>query len=449
MLLLQLLLLPPPFASSSSDIVWTGGDHGVKVTVASNGSYSVSVGGSMWLGGSANSSVGSLAAPFALRGVRTVQGTQARLGAFTGAEISLSSSAPARATVSAHRDCGPLEHDVDYHGNDLRFVANITDPAVCCALCVADKACAGFSLMGAADKKTPWARRCYLKSSMVKGEKFKTHVSAKVPGRTPAPAPPSPSPGPGPPSGPPAPPLPAGTTIALLFTIKYFAAVDLFLFEQLWPDGLELQYTTRRGLLAAFPNFDATTAVAAGLSGVTWSGEMSGGDVCHAAGGDNQRGSASCITMGGSKAASGFGEGADGPLVLLQPTTTSNSGNGDETIVFSAFDKFGHQRSQASGGKVGWGFDLSVAPAAKTLPKAYNSSLALHGGKGGVNMIMRSWGRIMQTGHGTVRKTGTVEDALTYRVGYWTDNVAYYGPKESYCIRAQTLVLHAPRSIMH
>ena len=80
------------------------------------------------------------------------------------------------------------------------------------------------------------AKRCYLKASMAHGQKFKTHISAKIPGRTPgmclsysdlcereecrvcplflaismgtsemlavtAPAPPSPGPGPAPPPG--------------------------------------------------------------------------------------------------------------------------------------------------------------------------------------------------------------------------------------------------------
>jgi hypothetical protein len=39
-----------------------------------------------------------------------------------------------------------------------------------------------------------------------------------------------------------------------VLTVKYFGAADLFLFEQTWPDGLALEYTSRAGLAAAFPN---------------------------------------------------------------------------------------------------------------------------------------------------------------------------------------------------
>ena len=131
--------------------------------------------------------------------------------------------------------------------------------------------------------------------------------------------------------------------------------------------------------------------------------------------------------MGGSKAASGFGEGSDAPLVLLD-SAAKNATAASEAIVLSPFDMFGHQRSQKTlgpKGTVGWGPDLSLAPAAKSLPKGYNSSCALFGGTGGVNHVMHEWGQAMQTAYGTKRKTGTAQDSLTAKVGYWTDNVAF------------------------
>ena len=81
------------------------------------------------------------------------------------------------------------------------------------------------------------------------------------------------------------------------------------------PEGLALEYTSRQGLAAAFPRFDLPTTSA--LSAITWSGEMSGGDVCYG-GGTNL-----CAAMGGSKAASGFGEGSDAPLVLFDAANAS------------------------------------------------------------------------------------------------------------------------------
>ena len=55
----------------------------------------------------------------------------------------------------------------------------------------------------------------------------------------------------------------------------------------------------------AWSSYLCLFASTSALSAITWSGEMSGGDVCYA-GGTNL-----CAAMGASKAASGFGEGAD------------------------------------------------------------------------------------------------------------------------------------------
>lgn len=399
--------------ANAAGVVWREGSKYVNVAVYSDGSYSVNIGDPTtvdaaasveWLKGGVNQTI---VAPVELTGVRTVHGSQGRLGAFSAVELSMASNS---SLAQPEASCGALEHNMDYHGNDIRFVNNITDPTRCCALCVADKACAGFSLMGAADAGKPWARRCYLKSAMVHGSEYETHTSAKVPGRTP-----SPSPGPTP--LPPAPPLPSGMVISLVFTIKYFAKLDLFLFEQKWPQGIELQYTTRSGLAAAFPLFD--TASASALSGITWSNEMSGGELCHA----GSKEAKPCMTMGGSKAASGFGEGNDAPLVLLNGSAAPTDSVG-HVLVLSAFDKFGHQRSRVIEDNLGWGPDLSLAPAAAALPKGYNSSAALFGGIGGVNHVMHEWGKTMQAAYGTQRKTATEDDALTSRVGYWTECAA-------------------------
>jgi hypothetical protein len=361
------------------------------------------MGSSEWLKGGVNQ---TLVAPLELTGIRTINGSQGLLGAFSAVELSVASK-PKTHLAEPEAQCSALEQNTDYHGNDIRFVDNITDPTKCCALCLAEKACAGFTLMGAADAGKPWAKRCYLKNDMTHGTKYNTHISAKIPGR-------KPSPPPGPPPPPPAPPLPAGMVISLAFTIKYFAELELFLFEQQWLDGLELRYTTHSGLAAAFPSFD--TGSTATLSAITWASEMSGGSICHA-------GAEPCVTIGGSKAASGFGEGNDAPLVLLNGSMPSSGSTAQPVIVLSPFDKFGHQRSQLiEGGRyLGWGPDLSLAPAATALPKGYNSSMALFGGVGGVNHVMHEWGKTMQAAYGTKRKTATPDDPLTSKVGYWTE----------------------------
>eukprot|EP01051_Picozoa_sp_SAG22_P004747 SAG22_NODE_262_length_13373_cov_11.716965_9_plen_444_part_00 len=414
--------------------IWTGGQKLARVAVMSNGSYSVSLGGSTLMVGEAAQTVAGT--PLALLSHSAVAGAHDKLGAFTGVAMTVGRAGEqaARAATGVEDPeggCGELEHDRDYAGNDIRFVDNVTDPAVCCALCAAEKTCAGFSLMGAADTGKLWARRCYLKCAMTKFHKFKTHISAKVPGRTPAPAPPSPGPHPGPaPPPPPGKPLPPGVPLSLVLTVKYFEATDLFLFEQAWPDGLELQYTGRAGIAAAFPNFELSAAKLPALSAITWSGEMSGGEVCVAAsapGGDDAGGQV-CATIGGSKAASGFPEDRDAPLVLHDAAAAAAAPETAPVVVLSPFDMFGHQRSAAGAGSgggatLGWGPDLGLAPAAMALPSGYNSTCALFGGSGGVNHVMHQWGAAMQKGHGTAR---VAADPLTTRVGYWTDNVAFY-----------------------
>ena len=112
--------------------------------------------------------------------------------------------------------------------------------------------------------------------------------------------------------------------------------------------------------------------------------------------------------------------GNDAPLVLLNGSASSTD-SAAHVVVLSAFDKFGHQRSQVIDDSLGWGPDLSLAPAAAALPKGCNSSVALFGGLGGVNHVMHEWGTMMQAAYGTRRKTATEEDALTSRVGYWTE----------------------------
>ena len=223
------LLLGGRGARADAAALWSAGSGATTVQAFADGTYTVSTAGAAdpRLSGGVNQTVALPAV--ALTGARTTSGTQGRLGAFTAVEFAVSSAGAAvGAAAGAPAKCGALEQDRDYGGNDIRFVDNVTEPAKCCALCLAEPKCAGYSLMGAADTGKPWAQRCYLKSAMLHAHPFKTHISAKIPGRAPAPAPAPP----GPPAPPPARPLPPHTVISLVFTIKYFQGLDLFLFEQ-------------------------------------------------------------------------------------------------------------------------------------------------------------------------------------------------------------------------
>jgi len=222
------LLLGGHGARIEAAALWSAGSGATTVQAFADGTYTVSTSSAAEprLRGGVNQTV---VAAVALTAARTTSGTQGRLGAFTAVEFAVSSAGAAvGAAAGAPAKCGALEQDRDYGGNDIRFVDNVTEPAKCCALCLAEPKCAGYSLMGAADTGKPWAKRCYLKSAMLYAHPFKTHISAKIPGRAPAPAPAPP----GPPAPAPARPLPPHTVISLVFTIKYFQGLDLFLFEQ-------------------------------------------------------------------------------------------------------------------------------------------------------------------------------------------------------------------------
>eukprot|EP01052_Picozoa_sp_SAG31_P008574 SAG31_NODE_436_length_15717_cov_5.420412_1_plen_1054_part_00 len=99
----------------------------------------------------------------------------------------------------------------DFAGNTLRCFAPMPlGLGDCCALCVADPACAGFSF---GPQGNTGHDACWLKSSDSGARHHRTHASASIPGRAPAPAPPPappspPSPAPKP-RMPPPPPMPA------------------------------------------------------------------------------------------------------------------------------------------------------------------------------------------------------------------------------------------------
>ena len=110
---------------------------------AARGTYTVSLGGAPWMTGEAAQTVAG--APLALLTHSAVSGTHDKLGAFTGVAMTVGRgkagseirAAAAAEPAGSRAGCGALEQDKDYAGNDIRFVDNVTDPAVCCGLCAA------------------------------------------------------------------------------------------------------------------------------------------------------------------------------------------------------------------------------------------------------------------------------------------------------------------------
>ena len=96
-----------------------------------------------------------------------------------------------------------LQADVDFRGNDLRYIDNITEFSPCCQLCAAEEDCTAWTWTGVTNIGTPsnhpvlsnpahhdipsnrsnpanppaWANRCYLKSSAAGAIAYAGHMS--------------------------------------------------------------------------------------------------------------------------------------------------------------------------------------------------------------------------------------------------------------------------------
>jgi hypothetical protein len=282
-------------------------------------------------------------------------------GSDTGSDAE---SLPHKIHDEPHTCPAQLEQNTDYQGNDIKFVSNITDPGVCCSLCVAEPKCVGFSLMGSADDKQKWAKRCYLKSAMPKSHKYNTHISAKIPGRQG----PTPAPAPGPDGHPTLPP-------------KMASAFPL------WSNPISSPPSS-------------TSTDTSWLGWLTWGGMFMG-------------------AKWGSNAGTG-GDESGGPIVLFD--TAAAHGDG---VMLSTFDE--HFTSQVS--ISGYGFAGGVSSNVATIAKGYTSSFLLCPGTGGVNSIVMNWGATLQLAFNATSSQGNelaAKDVVTTKLGYWTDNQAYY-----------------------
>eukprot|EP01045_Picozoa_sp_COSAG04_P001014 COSAG04_NODE_30_length_35898_cov_42.288053_13_plen_622_part_00 len=147
---------------------------------------------------------------------------------------------------------------------------------------------------------------------------------------------------------------PGEPLISLVFSIKHFPALDLILFEQRWPDGLDFAGANRTGLAAAFPRFDLAppatalvrqhrcfsiwslatrvlkTRTTVAQSAVSWRDEFSWGDICFA---DPQAKNCFAALVRDSFAASGFGEGVDAPLVLFNGSAVGKHDRSPTTLL--------------------------------------------------------------------------------------------------------------------
>merc|ERR1712196_379814 len=67
-----------------------------------------------------------------------------------------------------------------------------------------------------------------------------------------------------------------------------------------------------------------------------------------------------------------------------------------------------------------------IADAVDTVPKDYSTSFlwAPGGAETGVTGVVLNWGTTLQYAHSTERRAAY--DVVTTKLGYWTDNQAYY-----------------------
>lgn len=114
---------------------------------------------------------------------------------------------------------------------------------------------------------------------------------------------------------------------------------------------------------------------------------------------------------------SGFGGGQEGgPIVVFDVTARHGAG-----VVLSTFDEHFTCQLHLSG----YGFAGGISSTVTTIPRGYSTSFLFAMGSGGVTSIIMNWGKILQLAHNTSRKLATT-DVITTKLGYWTDNEAYY-----------------------
>ena len=132
-----------------------------------------------------------------------------------------------------------------------------------------------------------------------------------------------------------------------------------------------------------------------------------------------------------------FGAGSDGrvpgsgvPIVLFNASAPGSGGG----VMVSTFDehftsKCSVRMGSSAPGEFGCGIASDVA--LETLPAGYASTAMLRSGGGatageaGVTGVVLGWGAALRTLHNTSRAAVNA-DVVTTKLGYWTDNEAYY-----------------------
>jgi|EP01046_Picozoa_sp_COSAG06_P015634 hypothetical protein len=189
----------------------------------------------------------------------------------------------------------------------------------------------------------------------------------------------------------------AGTT-PLITTAKTYAP-DTVTFEYSFPKGaagtslVELAGKTRDEVIVNFPAF--TTQSLEGT--MSWQGSFVG-----------------AVQRDVSKGPMG------GPTVFFDPEDPKLS----TVVIGSALDNF---KSTSAGPGTTWNGKSAWAPGTpgtiKSLPAGYTQTFMLHAGStGGITAAIAEWGGLLQAYH-TAHK---VPDVTLSKIGYQTDNGAYY-----------------------
>ena len=424
-----------------SDVLWTGGG----VTLWANYSYSVEA--PLLTGGAYAMSCGGQPVPLLPTGRHRIRGGDGGTAA-ASITVDLAVSLPPPRVPSAGTDAGDgactagtANSDIGGEKDMLRLIRNAT-AATCCAACLAEQPrCNAWALSTASDG-TFAPGVCFL----VAAASGATYVPSKT--RAAQLLPPSPSP---PPPPPPAPTYCNGTRAEATFAATADGAV---LFTLTFPDGVPLLSNSSAFAPAPAPATAPTTAPSTapptaaalpaghGTAFPLWASPLVDPGVGWLTWGAEQFFPAS---WGGGP---GGGTTTGAPIVLFdaRESSSATSPSAYAAVLSTADEHFtcGCVLSDAGG------FGCGVLGAVPSLPAGYASASLFRtvvavsgnssgggGGGGGaapatVTAAVLGWGASLQAltaasaRASAARQLVAAADIVTTKLGYWTDNQAYY-----------------------
>jgi hypothetical protein len=392
-LLVALLCVSAAAAAAPPTLVWSGAAPAVALSVFSDDSYAISLGG----------------LPAFVSGVTSV-----RVNSTWYVSVGGGPAPPPPPPAS----CAANLTDTDCRGNDL-FYFNTTSVAQCCANCSGTPGCGAWTYtgetLGARARAPPsWAHRCYIKSACAASH-YAGHTSGTQAGGGGGGATlPLTRLGAGPLAGQHATlgaysgwevRYAAGATPVATAFLYFPAGQGLFLFNTTFAEGAEGvsaltpggaggggEFAASQQPTTQFPVL-APAAAAAPLGAVTWQGRFFA--------------EAGAGSLGGAEG---------GPLAYYRA-----GGNGSApapTLVLAPYALFKstHAGAPLAGQALPGALALGLNAYVPALPPGFALSVSLTGSLAGVTDAVHAWGEALLASRGTVRAADPSSQALTY----WT-----------------------------